>query len=58
MESVLGTIGQPRAIFEIGKPVIVRWTYANMTVYFEKDRVLRTVVHANALSETDIAVQQ
>jgi hypothetical protein len=30
----------------VGKPSITRWDYANFSVYFEKDIVLHSVVHA------------
>jgi len=37
--------GQPdQALAPVGEPPITRWRYEGMTVYFEHDRVLHTVV--------------
>lgn len=57
MEQVIQMLGEPKQIYTIGQPVITRWSYGNMTVYFERDRVLRTVVH-NTPSETATVVEQ
>lgn len=58
MDQVIGMLGDPKQIYTIGQPVITRWSYGNMTVYFEGDRVLRTVVHNPELETTSVATQQ
>jgi hypothetical protein len=46
-EAVSRNFGEPQErMAPVGDPPITRWRYAGMTVYFEYDRVLHTVVHA------------
>lgn len=46
MEQVYDKFGQAQQeIPAIGKPPITRWIYKNFTVYFEHDRVIKTVIH-------------
>lgn len=45
MHNVRTQLGEPAEVYEIGKPVITRWNYQDVTVYFESGRVLRAVVH-------------
>ena len=58
MDQVLNTLGDPKQVYSVGEPKITRWSYHNMTVYFEKDRVLRTVVHNPDRQPTQVATQQ
>lgn len=42
---VLTRFGEPQSrLPAVGEPPISRWVYADHTVYFERDRVLHTVV--------------
>lgn len=47
MTSVKEMLGTPQETDTIGTPVITRWHYPelNLTVYFEGNRVLRSVIH-------------
>ncbi len=46
MEQVYNKFGQARQeIPAVGKPPITRWIYEKFTVYFEYDRVIKTVIH-------------
>jgi len=46
MEQVYNKFGQARQeIPAVGKPPITRWVYEKFTVYFEYDRVIKTVIH-------------
>ena len=58
MDQVLEIQGDPNQVFSVGSPKITRWTYNNMTVYFEKDKVLRTVLHTPERQSTQVATQQ
>jgi len=46
MEQVYNKFGQARQeIPAVGRPPITRWIYEKFTVYFEYDRVIKTVIH-------------
>ncbi|MFK0570909.1 hypothetical protein [Endozoicomonas sp.] len=47
MEMVKEMLGVPQKTDVIGEPVITRWHYPehNLTIYFESNRVLRSVVN-------------
>lgn len=46
MKQIENTLGEPSRRFQpVGQPPIIRWQYADQTVYFEHDRVIHTVKH-------------
>ncbi len=46
MEQVYEKFGPAqREVSAVGKPPITRWIYRDFTVYFERDRVIETVIH-------------
>ncbi|MGD8430209.1 MAG: hypothetical protein PVH31_07360 [Ectothiorhodospiraceae bacterium] len=46
MDAVRSRFGDPQHVIPaVGDPPITRWQYADFTVYFEKDRVIHTVMN-------------
>ena len=46
MDQVSQRFGAPNEkLAAIGNPPITRWVYSSYTVYFEKDRVIHSVLH-------------
>ncbi len=46
MEQVYDKFGPARQeLPAVGEPPITRWVYEKFTVYFEHDRVIKTVIH-------------
>ena len=46
MDEVEGFFGAPvQRLTAVGTPPITRWQYDRFTVYFERDFVIRSVVH-------------
>lgn len=46
MESVRQSYGTPQKMQDpVGNPPISVWRYDQFTVYFERDKVIRTVIH-------------
>lgn len=46
MDEVRTKFGEPNSeLAPVGNPPITRWVYDNYTVYFERDRVIHSVVH-------------
>jgi len=46
MDQVRQRFGEPgERLSPVGDPPITRWVYGAYTVYFERDRVITTVVH-------------
>lgn len=48
MDGVRSRFGEPAEVLgPVGEPPITRWIYQDYTVYFERDRVIHSVVHAD-----------
>lgn len=48
MDQVSNKYGEPdQKVAPVGDPPISRWIYNAYTVYFEKDRVIHSVLHPN-----------
>jgi len=48
MDQVTSQFGEPsQTLAAVGDPPITRWVYAHYTVYFEKDRVIHSVLNTH-----------
>lgn len=46
MEQIEQKLGEPQQRLQsVGEPPIIRWQYADQTVYFEQNEVIHTVQH-------------